>query len=291
MDFFGPLVVTTTTVTTFHVDAVAEYDLRSGKLLRLLAPRRSDSAWFAARGTTAVTPRCDGVLVVHRDGCQVGELVGHTVPGGRPGQSFCGLELISDTVLVSLGADATLRRWDVATATLLNSTRIDGGAEAALGWHAGSSRLVISAPDTVSFVDPTSLAVLAKHGPFATTIGGWRAVTDGVFVGVSADPQRTGLLVRTGKSTVDEFIDTHDAPKTVAIAAQGAVAAIVGPRLVVRTAAGEVRRTTLATPLYEVAQAAFSPDGSVIIAQDAQRGLRAIDVQSGRDVVEFERRV
>jgi WD40 repeat protein len=292
IDVFGPLIVTETSVATFYIDAVAEFDARTGRLTRLLAPRRADSIWFAARGGRAVTPRCDGGLVVHRDGCQVAELVGHQVLDRvAPADSIRGLVFVSDDQLVSLGADATIRRWDVTRGTLVASVRFDGDRTGArLDLDHRSGRLVVSMPTGVSLVDPETLDTVERVGPFSVTTG-WVPCGVDAYVGISTTEGRRGLVRRTSSSPVEEFIDTHDAPTSIAVAADGTIATAVGPWLYRRPAQGQAGRTSLATPLYQVTSAAFSPDGSVLYMQDSRRGLRSIDAVSGLDLVEFERRV
>lgn len=290
IDFFGPLVVSGSSVATFYIDAVAEFELRTGTLQRLLATRRSDSRLFAAWGNVAVTPRCDGVLVVHRNGCQVGELVGHTVPTA-PAAALRGLRFVSENVLVSLGADTTVRSWDVDTATLLTTRKVDGDStDTWLRSGPSAERLVISHSDSVTVLSADNLSTIDRKGPFAATSTGWYPMADSAFVGISAEPSRRGLLFRTATDTAEEFVDTHDSPRALAVSAQGVAASIVGLTLFILPPDGQVIRRELTTPLHQVVELDFTPDGAVLVAQDAATGVHTIEVASGRRLIEFERK-
>lgn len=288
IDFFGPLAVSATTVTTFYIDAVAEFDAESGSLTRLLAARRSDSTWFAARGGVAVTPRCDGVLVVHEAGCQVRELVGHVIPAGEnPAQSVRGMQFVSDSVLLSLGSDGTLRTWDVAAGTQISSRDIEQAADAHLLLGAGTGLPVISRKDSVEVLDPESLKPTVQAGPLSQT-SGWLPVTQDTFAGVLADDGRKGILVSQGGT--EEFIDTRDSPGVIGVSGQGLVAALVGPFMYLRRPSGQVSKVELGVSLYNVTAVKFSDDDRVVFAQDASKGVYAIDAETGKRLVEFEQK-
>ncbi|NNG37363.1 hypothetical protein [Nakamurella aerolata] len=282
------MVITDRTIITMYIDAVAEFDRRSGTLLKLLAAQRSDSPMFAAQGALAVTPRCDSALVVHRNGCQVGELVGHRMPADvRPAESFGGMHFVEDATLISLGADGTLRRWDVAGSRLLGTREVSGGAIGTrLLVQPGTGELLLSRRDGVVALRTDSLEPKQEWGPFTPTTSGWVPVsadTCAGIVGRADDADRQGLLLRKAGGSTDEFIDTHDAPRSLAVSAQGALAFVVGRTLYHRLPSGQLRTLELAEWLYQVEQSAFSSDGKLLFAQDARRGVRMIDVATGEN--------
>lgn len=275
--------MTDTTVVTYYIDAVAAFDTRTGELRKLLAPQRSDSTMFAARGDLAVTPRCDGVLVVHRNGCQVRELTGHRMPAGvRPAESFQGMHFVDDTTLVSLGADGTLRRWDADRGAELTSKDVPGGAVGVrLLAQPGTGTLLLSRPDAVVALNSDTLEPQERWGPFPPTAG-WMPLGEKMFAGITADPERKGVLLRQNGGDAEEFIDTHDAPESMAVSDDGALAVVVGLTFFYRPASGKLRRTELEEPLYQVTASEFSPDGALLFAQDARRGVHIYDVATGK---------
>ena len=280
IDHRGPLVLGEGTAATAYIDAVVEWELATGQARRLLAPRLSDSWCFAHRGAWTVVPRCDGALVVYRDGCWVADLVGHSPAqssDGTPGpvRSLCWSD---DEHLVSLGTDATLRLWNVPRANQEAVDTLDWEATAMSPGTDGS--ILISGADRVEVRSPALEPLSQFTPPLATS---WTVLGADTLAGVGSDGR--DVVVWDTASGIHELVDT---PTLAALGCLGGrMAVISGLNLIMRSADGTLTRTQLEDSSYHPDAVALSPDGTTVHLVDQLEGLRTIDVATGATLITF----
>ncbi|NLE97741.1 MAG: WD40 repeat domain-containing protein [Propionibacterium sp.] len=279
LDFHGPVAAAEGSIAAWYIDAVTEWDTATGEPTRLLAPKHADTWLFASRGEHTVVPACDGTLVVHADGCRVGEL-----PGG-PG-SVDGLCFVDDTRLVSLGTDDVLRLWDVPGGALLASAEVAvGGAARFLGHEPTTDALRVSTPTSLTTFALPTLEVVDERIDLPTAGTGWSLTATGDLVGITDEPPALTIL-GPGSGAAD-VVELNDGGGVLAVSATGRVAAVQGISLVVRDPDGTVATHRLQTSTYQTHAAAFSPDGRLVHVVDAVGGIQSVDVADGRRAVEY----
>lgn len=291
LDHQGPLIATADTLTSYYIDAIVEWEIATGEPIRLLAPQRADNWVYARCGESTVNPRCDGVLVVHRDGCAVAELVGH-IPGGHrtpgsPTDGIQGLCRVADDHLISLGTDNTLRRWRLDAADQVAETGIASSAEdRTLGPGPDAGTVLVAHSTGAELFDAETLRSRAAYDGLPASAVGWVSSPAGLLAGVSAGDER-GLLIWDPATGRHELLATNDAPGAVAVSATGVVAAVNGLVVWLRTPDGRTSRVRLADPSYLTGAAAFSPDERMLHILDKRTGIRTVELATGRTITAY----
>lgn len=286
IDHHGPLVLGEGTLVSQYIDAVLEWDLTTGQARRLLAPRRSDSWCYAHRGRWTITPRCDAGLVVHENGCAVGELLGHS-PVAHPGGSIDGIQALDwadDDHLFSLGTDGTLRRWSVPDALqqAVITPALDAPTTLSLGWS--EDTVLVSGTDRVELFDVASLESLtALKAPAATS--GWMAAGTGTLAGMLTDGR--GVLVWDVDSGAQEVISTTSRAALECLP-DGRVVVVSAGELTLRTPDGGITRVPLDSPSHYPEAVLLSPDGVRAHVLDQLTGVRTLDLATGNTLTTFQ---
>lgn len=288
IDHNGPLTITEAGLVAYYINGIVEWDA-NGEPVRLLAPQRADSFVYATRGALTVNPRCDGTLVVHTDGCAVGELAGHAADHRQtPSDGIQGLCWVDDEHLVSLGVDNTLRSWRVADAQELTvQTLASKPAGRTLGFEPITETLVVAGPAEIETFDATTLAATDQVDGLPESAVPWTLTPTGQLVGISADDANRGVLIRDPASGEIEHLSRNNSPKAITVAPSGLLAIANGYHLVLREPSGAVTELALEQGAYHATAMAFSADESQLHLLDAVDGIQTVDVATGEQVTTY----
>lgn len=277
----GPLQATDTAVIGSFGGAVLQWGIRSGRVERLLAPWRSDFSPYAHRGDLTVVPACDGTLVVHRDGCIIGELPGHEARPDPRANSIVDIGWSSEATLVSLGRDNTVRTWDPGSLTQLAAAGVSDGPQRLIIDFSSGAVGVCAAASITLFDD--RLRTLEVYDKLPPTRDGWQPTPSGHFFALPAESQK--LLVFDSAAGALSDVDLDEGPHAIAV---GSAAVAVGQRALTRVTAGGIARTELSAPLIEPRLAALSSDETTLVVAVEGDELVAIDARTGEILHGFE---
>lgn len=276
-----PMLVTATHLVARYTNAVVEWEIATGAVSRLLAPRRSDNPLFAHRGDLTVVPRCDGALIVHREGCVIAELYGHNPRRkGLPADGILGLQMVDDQHLISLGADDTLRRWAVERSEQVAVIDLPAAtSDRQLAFDQATNRVVTSDESTAWVYDAGTLELIAEVGDLPAARSNWRGLPNGDLVSAAKRDDQRGINIWHQASGEVEYWATKWDIGDFAVAADGTILVIDDAVLKRRLPDGRVEHL----PIDKEARGdlACTPDGALLHTMDSIDGIKTFDVATG----------
>ena len=284
LTYFGPVRATEAGVTAWFVNAIVAWDPATGRVSGLLAPKRSDSWVYAICGDATINASCDGTLAVHREGCLVDELKGHTLPKGAA-TAVLGVEAVDAKHLLSLGADGTLRLWDVESLNEVRSVQPEVEAPTWLSLDTDAAIVLVTSADGTSLQSfSTELEPAQTLTDLPASTGGWKAVGKAKAVAV-ADGANAIVTVDLADASVSEH-KFQMTPLTVEALADSTLAVGMPARLTL-VEPGDEEVVVRDRVRYGHA-VGFSADGAATYLADGVGGVASFDTRSGALIRRFD---
>ena len=270
--------------------AAANADCFSGQLnaegstAQKNAIEQAIKSFQTACGDATINASCDGRLAVHREGCLVVELKGHTLPKGAA-TAVLGLEAVDAQHLVSLGADGTLRLWDVESLSEVRSVQPEVEAPTWLTLDADAAIVLVTSADGTSLQSfSTELEAAQTLTDLPASTGGWKAVGKAKAVAV-ADGANAIVTVDLADSSVSEH-KFQMTPLTVEALADSTLAVGMPARLTLVEPGDE--EVVVRDGVRYGHAVGFSADGAATHLADGVGGVASFDTRSGALIRRFD---
>lgn len=277
-DYHGPAFVTATTLTAWFMNAIVEWDTRTGRPIRLLAPQRSENRCYVLDGDRTITTRCGGALVIHAGGCAIGEI-------GTAGLTPLEFVSLKTGRVACLDSDHHIRIWDTAHRTRVASRALPPAARFISATPGGQLLMTNLDDSTLSVLDGTSLETVKGPITLPPTTG-WMSTAHGAISYVNDTENPGALLLDSSLSKTTRLVTTQRPPQAATVSNSGLVAVSESTRVHFVRPGAKTLTITSKTPNSHVL--AFSPDSTRLFAIDSGMGITAYDTTTTEPILSFK---